>query len=86
MNSTWERQRISNKNSTGSAKAKFTPSLQHLSETAGCPRLPINLKVILYQGEEVENVIKPQVTCSLLFSVLLSETGSDHNLLQARVR
>lgn len=48
-----------------------------------CPKLPINLKVILDQGEKVENVIKPQVTRSLLFSVLFSETGSDHNLLQA---
>lgn len=76
---------IPDKNSNGGATGKLTP-LQHPSETSGWPKLPINLKVSLDQGEKEENVIKPQVTCSLLISALFSETGSDHNLLQAWVR
>lgn len=70
-------------NSKGSASAKFTSSLQHPSESASSPRFPIKLKVIPDQGEKVENVIKAQETCSLLFPLLFIEVGSDHNLLQA---
>lgn len=72
-------------NSKGSARAKFTSYLEHPPEYASCPWLSINLKVIPDQGEKVENVIKAQVACSLLFPVLFSEVRSDHNLL-AQVR
>lgn len=61
------KQGISDKNST--ASARFSPPLQSPSETAGCTKLPINLEAIPDQGEKAENVIKPQVTRSLLFSV-----------------
>lgn len=70
-----------NKQNLSNSCAKFT--LHHPSETPSCPRLPINLKVIWDQGEKVENVIKPQAMHTLLFSVLFSEMGSNHDLLQA---